>query len=378
MRLEHNTSRRIEAMEKDNGELAATHCSHRLPLSAITLSHPSKELSTNILRLRTANPLVRSLSSLSYHLYTLWLFTYSSHKDTVYPSVAFAASTALSSPFNFSVHPSPITILTSLFTSLLWAWLALLFFSLHNQHHPSSVLEDAINKPWRPLPSGRITTSQTRVLLLTCYPVWGGISYHFGCTRQCVGLTLVTLYYCELGGCQQGGFMRNLLNALGYSFFFAGALQVFISMGNNGVVDLEMGVDVYEGKPLVWLIAVCALIFTTVHAQDFRDEEGDRARGRKTVQTTLGDAASRWLVVVGAGLWSVVVSVMLELEWVVVSVLLALAACLGWFMLPCLLCERTVEKDVRAYKAWIAWAVAVILAPLMQTVVDHVWVSQGG
>jgi 4-hydroxybenzoate polyprenyltransferase len=138
---------------------------------------------------------------------------------------------------------------------------------------------------------------------------------------------------------------RNLLNALGYSFFFAGALQVFLLVGNNSALDHGAERDVYEGKPLVWLVVVCALIFTTIHAQDFGDEEGDRARGRKTVQTALGDAASRWVVVVGAGVWSVVVSAVLELGWVVMSVLFALAGCLARG-LCCCACGRGLWREM--------------------------------
>ncbi|KAK4442135.1 hypothetical protein QBC34DRAFT_313785, partial [Podospora aff. communis PSN243] len=305
-----------------------------------------------------------------YHAYTIWLFTYSSLKDTVYPSAAFATSTALSTSFPFPAPSGYLSVLASIFFSLFWAWLFLLFFSLHNQHQESSVLEDAINKPWRPIPSGRITSSQTRLLLAAYYPIWFGISFYFGCSRQCLGLTVTTWYYCELGGCEQGGFARNLLNTMGYSGFFAGALQSFLFAQQSfvtmtGMPNPEMP-DVYAGKSGVWLVMVCALIFSTIHAQDFRDEEGDRARGRRTVQTTLGDKAARWAVVIAAVGWSIVIPWALGLGLVVMGWLLAGAGMLAWCMLRCLLGEeRTVERDVAAYKVWIGWFVAVILAPLM-------------
>ncbi|KAK5662713.1 hypothetical protein OQA88_8629 [Cercophora sp. LCS_1] len=323
--------------------------------------HCPEKLTRNqiITNFSAANPLRRYLSSLSYHAYTVWLFTYSSHKDTVYPSAAFATSTALSTSFSFAPPTSFLSVTSSILLALFWAWLALFFFSLHNQHHPDSVLEDKINKPWRPLPSGRITTFQTRVLLACYYPVWFGISHHLGAIRQCIGLTVLTWYYCELGGCQQGGFARNILNAMGYSCFFAGALQAFVGTGYN----------VYEGKPLVWLVMICSLIFTTIHAQDFRDEKGDRARGRQTVQTTLGDRASRWVIVVMAVMWSVAIPRVLGLGWAVMGVLLSLAGVLSFFTLRCLW-ERTAERDCFAYKVWIGWFVACILAPWMQTGVD--------
>lgn len=170
---------------------------------------------------------------------------------------------------------------------------------------------------------------------------------------------MLTVYYSEFGGDQQGGFVRNLLNAGGLSCFYAGSLQAFVGSGY----------DVYEGRPLVWLVMVSCLIFTTIHAQDFRDEEGDRARGRQTVLTTLGDRIIRWVIVVCAVGWSVGIPWVLGLGWAVMGVLLGMAVVLAIFMLRCLW-ERTVEKDKLAYVAWIGRFIAVVLAPLMQTGVD--------
>jgi len=118
----------------------------------------------------------RSLfSALGYHLYTIYLFTYSSHKDVIYPGLVFSLSTALSSRsyLPLSSSPSPLEIIPRTPYALLQIYLSLLLFSLHNQHHPSSILEDTINKPWRPLPAGRISPSQTRLLLiLGVYPLF--------------------------------------------------------------------------------------------------------------------------------------------------------------------------------------------------------------
>jgi len=53
------------------------------------------------------------------------------------------------------------------------------------------------------------------------------------------------------------------------------------------------------------------------------------------------------------------------------GLLLIIASILSWLMLECLWDgNRTVEGDVWAYKVWIAWFVAVILAPLMQNGVE--------
>lgn len=164
--------------------------------------------------------------------------------------------------------------------------------------------------------------------------------------------------------------MRNILNAMGYSCFFAGALQAFLFAQSSFSPSNTMSegvVDVYAGKSGVWLVMICALIFSTIHAQDFRDEEGDKARGRQTVQTTLGDKGARWAVVIAAVGWSVVIPRTLELGFMVMGFLLSIASILSWAMLGSIWDgNRTVERDVWAYKVWIGWFVAVILAPLLQ------------
>jgi len=176
--------------------------------------------------------------------------------------------------------------------------------------------------------------------------------------------------------------VRNGLNAAGYGCFFAGGLRAFlfgVDAGTDKSAARDADVDIYEGKSGLWLVMICALIASTIHAQDFRDEEGDKARGRRTVQTALGDAGARWFVVGAAMGWSVVIPRVLGLGVVVMGGLLGVAGVLAWAMLLSLWDgKRTVERDVWAYKVWIGWFVAVILAPLMQYGVDVVvgaWLS---
>ena len=54
---------------------------------------------------------------------------------------------------------------------LLWTWLNTLVFVLANQRLPDAVTEDALNKPWRPIPAGRITMARTRRLLIVAVPL---------------------------------------------------------------------------------------------------------------------------------------------------------------------------------------------------------------
>ncbi|KAK3682786.1 hypothetical protein B0T22DRAFT_471968 [Podospora appendiculata] len=317
---------------------------------------------TNHTTLRQASrltTLTRALTTFHYHAYTIWLFPYSNLKDTLLPSTAFALSTSLSAS-TFALPPLPGTeILSRLLIAVSWTWLAILMFCLHNQHRPSSVLEDATNKPWRPIPAGRITIPQTDALLAAAYPLWLAVSWHLGAIRPCIVLTVLTVYYNELGGSEQGGLARNALNAAGFGCFFAGALQTLLGAQH----------DVYTPQAIAWLAMVCLVIFSTIHTQDFRDEEGDSLRGRVTVISTLGDAISRWLAVVAAGFWSVFIPVTLGLGGAVLGLCCGMAGLLVFHLLRGLW-RRTVERDVLAYKMWCAWFVSVLMSPCLERVLQ--------
>ena len=87
------------------------------------------------------------------------------------------------------------------------------------------------------------------------------------------------------------------------------------------------------------------------------------------MQTTLGDAGARWVVVVASAAWSVVIPNMFGLGLIVSAILCGGAGVLAYFLLSGIK-NRTVEGDIRVYKVWIAWFMAVILSPLIQTGLD--------
>lgn len=69
-----------------------------------------------------------------------------------------------------NASPDHYSIFCRLPLVLLGVWMDLLVFDISNQRQPESVVEDAANKPWRPLPSGRITPDGARRLLLIAIP----------------------------------------------------------------------------------------------------------------------------------------------------------------------------------------------------------------
>jgi 4-hydroxybenzoate polyprenyltransferase len=290
-----------------------------------------------------------------YHAYTVWLFARDYFKDTIGPCTAFALFGALSGPIlDFDPHPSIADILRRAPLSVFWLWLTVLLFSLHNQHRPESVQEDAVNKPWRPLPAKRLTISQANYLLLAIYPLACLLSLYAGVISQFVLLVLFTIWYNELGGADQNFIVRNFLNAAGYSCFLSGALHIMAGSSQS----------IYNPKAIQWTSIIIALIFTTTHVQDFRDEHGDRLRGRHTILLAIGSGPCRWTVVVGVTFWSLFVPAFLKLDF-------------GGYLLPAtigasivyrVLIWRDVGADRVTYKLWCLWFVSFCPLPWFKLV----------
>jgi hypothetical protein len=108
--------------------------------------------------------------------------------------------------------------------SALWVYIHLLQLTVSNQ---CSGHEDKVDKPWRPVPSGRITITQIRRLRWILVAGCLAISFFVGRLVLCasLGVTLYTILYDDL--LLRGHlFFRNLCIAAGYLAFEVGALFI--------------------------------------------------------------------------------------------------------------------------------------------------------
>lgn len=156
-----------------------------------------------------ANNSQREQLTVAEHLFTLWLFPYSQWLDTILPCTLFAVCSVLSGsvlglpdpPLYTGLHKfywSTISSRTAL--AMLWLWLVMLQFCLHNQRRPESIDQDRINKPWRPLPSGRISTEGANRLLLLTYAATSWLSFQLGVMIHFVVFTIAVFWYNDFGG----------------------------------------------------------------------------------------------------------------------------------------------------------------------------------
>ncbi|KAJ7152978.1 UbiA prenyltransferase family-domain-containing protein [Mycena filopes] len=238
-------------------------------------------------------------------LYTLFLFTKSDIKTTLIPITFLAAASA------------PLSSISRLPHVLFWIWLHLLQFDVSNQTLDPE--EDSMNKQDRPLPSKRISLSQAIILRWVLIPACALLSlcYSIETLYSSAALVLFTLIYNEMAAHSGHWLVRNTVNAAGFASFEVGA-------------TLIAGYDPHQLDGVGLLsIAISAGIFaTTIHAQDFKDTEGDRAIGRRTIPIVL-PAIARYTVIVPLTMWSAGLAVVWKLGLVEAIAFISLALSVG-------------------------------------------------
>lgn len=300
-------------------------------------------------------------SSTVFHLRTLWLFTVSEHQTIVYPWTAFGLFGALSG-FALTTNQSPDfwAITARLPSTLLWMWCHILVFTVANQRLPNSVIEDSINKAWRPLPSGRITSAQARRLLLGIVPATLVLTHFLGGAEFSRWSLLLTWLYNDLEGADENYIIRNLINSMGLVCWSAGTTMV------------ACGKDQYQLNAMgyYWLKIEAAIVFTTLQVQDLRDQIGDQARGRRTAPIALGDVFTRWTIAIPVSFWSLFCPYL----WGLGFYGFILPALLGGALSLRVLRWRTVEADNLTWRIWGLWVGSLFVLPLCKnpTVLNQV------
>jgi 4-hydroxybenzoate polyprenyltransferase len=128
----------------------------------------------------------------------------------------------------FAAAAAPSCSLLRLFQAVLWLWIHTLQLGLANQTLPYAIAEDRMNHPDRPLPAGRITVRQARMLRWTMIPLCLLLSAAYGPRTLLIGfgVALFMLAYNECGGARAHWLIRNGLNAIGYALAEAGATLI--------------------------------------------------------------------------------------------------------------------------------------------------------
>ncbi|KAI2604446.1 uncharacterized protein GGS25DRAFT_508282 [Hypoxylon fragiforme] len=298
---------------------------------------------------------LKSVSNrLVYNMHTGYLFVCNDIRSNVLLALFFGALGASVAPsLSMGESRSLSHIVASAPRALLWSWANLFLFNLHNQRHSAAIAEDAINKPWRPLPAKRLTQEQATLVIYAMYPTMLAISLTFGGLVPSVLEAFLCLWHNELGG-DSDPFLKNTLTAFGLACFLAGPLEVIT------------GRSIFSGnsEAAIWLFMIAIAIATTVHAQDFRDMEGDKATGRSTVPLAMGDTESRALLAIGVVGWTYAAGLFWGVSW--------RETITGWMfgmvMVGNALLDRSMDGDKRTWKLWTFWMLGLFLVPFLKEV----------
>ncbi|MCJ1325726.1 hypothetical protein MMC10_002389 [Thelotrema lepadinum] len=231
------------------------------------------------------------------HAYSIWLLTVSDLKSIVWPETAFGLFSALSgSQMTTNTSPSLREILLRLPQVVLWNWLNVFIFDLANQRLEDSIVEDRVNKPWRPIPSGRLTALHATNLLLFSIPAIVLITWYLGGMEECVAMIVLTWMYNDLGGADQHYITQNVINAFGFVCYSSDSTKV---AAGHGKWDISQ-------RGLVWLSLIWLIIFSTLQVQDMADVKGDAARGRKTLPLVQGQLTGRLSIAIPVLIFSAI------------------------------------------------------------------------
>lgn len=288
-------------------------------------------------------------------LHNLWLFTNSDFCTFVLPNTVFGMSTAVSEHFLAGAiqHRYIYHTLRRLPLVLLFNWSNLLIFDLANQRLPDAIEEDKINKPYRPLPSGKITQRQTRHLMIIAMPLVLLMNSVLGVWKETALLFSLTWIYNDLRGGEDSWLIRNLIIAFAFFLYNLGSLKVA-----SGASD--QAEDVHDVATYGWTALISAVILTTMQVQDLKDQQGDRVRGRQTAPLVLGEATARWTIAVPIIFWSIFFSVLWG-SWL-------LPMPFGLYIAYRILWIREKGADRRSWKLWCMWTVLIYLLPLASSI----------
>ena len=260
-----------------------------------TAHHPSLVVQGSKAFSRYQTPLSNLSADFRLHARTLLLFTGDQIFDTVIPGTAFGILAALSGPTLDLPAQDSLSILSRVFQVSLWLWLVILQFCVQNQRSSGSIAEDTINKPWRPIPSGRMTSKQAEKLLAATNIIAAALSYQLNVMPIFVVYMCLITAYNDYGASNKSGIVRNLFCGAGFSCYFSGALSIAIGP------DVRMSSAAWKWTAII----AFGILATTIQTQEFRDEAGDKARGRRTLVTELGRKLALWTVFAPVAFWSV-------------------------------------------------------------------------
>ncbi|KAI0412611.1 UbiA prenyltransferase family [Xylaria grammica] len=285
--------------------------------------------------------------------YIIWRFTESDIFTFAIPNTVFGLLGAMAGP-RLLEGPQPpfIDVLRRGPSVLFFNFYSLLLFDLANQRSPESVEEDRVNKPWRPIPSGEITSEETRDALLFTALAALGMNYVLGVWSEGLLVQALSYYYNELNG--GNGLLRDVIIAVSYGL--ANQTSLHLASGPENTMSPQ-------GR--VWTVVISTIVLTTMHVQDLKDQGGDSKRRRKTLPLLLGDRPCRIALSLLIPFWSWIAVKFWELD-VTCSFFYCLLAVI---IAKRVLLKRAQRDDARTWRLWCFWHASLYALPVLSSII---------
>ncbi|KAI8633820.1 UbiA prenyltransferase family-domain-containing protein [Xylariaceae sp. FL1651] len=298
------------------------------------------------------------IGRIAYIPYLIWEFTESNFDTFVVPNTAFGVLGAFAAPIlteGFQQQPTALEILWRFPLALAFNWYSVLIFDLANQRSPESIQEDLLNKPWRPIPTGKVTASQARRSMLVAIPLVLLFNYLLGVWRQGLFILVITWLYNDIRGGDE--IVRDLIISIAYGMFNSASLEIAVGGGEYTDISISRG-------GIIWTAIISGVILTTMQVQDLKDQAGDRTRGRQTIALWLGDRFSRISIAFFICFWSVACLFFWDPRpygYVIPAVSGAVTAYRVLF-------KKTPREDAATWRWWCFWTITLYLLPIISLV----------
>lgn len=198
-------------------------------------------------------------------------FSWRDWSASIIPSSIFAVGALKDLPYHMAIRNYVLV--------LLWVVLYIYPFDLFTQS--MSLSEDLINKPDRPIPSGKISIDAALKRCMIAWAAFFAISvWHTQIIPETVTWLLVTIF---LGATQAGGHWIGK-NVLGMSI----GSWALLSPSRKLICPQTT-------EHLRHILALSFWAAFITHAQDFRDQNGDRKVRRGTLPISFGDQTTRYV-----------------------------------------------------------------------------------
>ena len=247
-----------------------------------------------------ANTQASGLRTRRHHEARTWAQTWTDYKTVFFPIVRPVCLTHSQHELNglrtvFACATAPARSCSDLFWCCVWVWFHQLMCNVSNQ--VCGLKEDKTNHPWRPFLSGRVSGSQAPAIRWATVALCVSLSsmYDPGPVHTTLCLVAVTFAHDELGG-EDTVVGKDLFTAAAYVCFKVGATTIigtscryyiyvqkqpgFFALASQALIDNPQVLWISYLSPPSSSVGPSS--FTSVHAQDFPDVEGDKTVGRMT------------------------------------------------------------------------------------------------